>query len=268
MTRKQQSTLEASGIEWPAWRIYVPCMAHVIQLAIGGFKCSLGVKGRTKSCEGHERDQQFGENECIDIGMSQRLRKEGNSKINKVSAMRPDLVKIIEIVCISRHFENPETDLHIAENGCCIDYTDTESSKQDNWLSNSQCLYRDTTYYACEDTFPFDTGADWASQPIVRIHSLVASESALWWLLATIHNMGWIDHRQLCFESFVVIPTLDPVDVEEVYSYIASCNHCLKWHVQSSGWWYVNFCYNENLKEGRLVLHREVCATEGFQISC
>jgi len=101
MTRKLQSTLGASGIEWPALRNHIPCMEHVIQLALGAFMSSLGVKGRTKSWEAHQRDQQFGENESIDIGKSQRLRKEGNARINKVSAMRPGLAKIIEKVCIS-----------------------------------------------------------------------------------------------------------------------------------------------------------------------
>jgi hypothetical protein len=84
MTRELQSTLEASGIEWPALRNHIPCMAHVIQLALGAFMSSLSVKGRTKSWKAHERDQHFGENESIDI------------RINKVSAMRPGLAKIIE----------------------------------------------------------------------------------------------------------------------------------------------------------------------------
>jgi len=101
MTRKLQSTLEASGIEWPALRNHISCMAHVIQLPLGVFMSSIGVKGHTKSWEAHERDQQFGENESIDIGKSQRLRKEGNARINKVSAMRPGLAKIIEKVRIS-----------------------------------------------------------------------------------------------------------------------------------------------------------------------
>jgi len=61
---------------------------------------SLGIKGRTKSWEAHERDQQFGENESIDIGTSQRLLKEGNARINKVSAMRPGLAKKTEKVYI------------------------------------------------------------------------------------------------------------------------------------------------------------------------
>jgi hypothetical protein len=76
-------------------------MAHVIQLAFGTFISSLGAKGRTKSWEAHERDQQFGENETIDIGKSQTLQKEGNARINEVSAMRPDVAKIIKKVHIS-----------------------------------------------------------------------------------------------------------------------------------------------------------------------
>jgi hypothetical protein len=101
MTPKLPSTHEAAGIEWPALRNHIPCMAHVIQLAFGEFRSNLGVKGPTRSWDAYERDQQFRENESIDIGKSQRLRKEGNARINKVSAMRPGLAKIIEKVCIS-----------------------------------------------------------------------------------------------------------------------------------------------------------------------
>jgi hypothetical protein len=100
-THELQSTLEASGIEWPALRNHIPCMADVIQLALGAFMRSLRVKGRTKFWEAHDCDQQFGENESIDIGNSQRLRKEGNARINKVLAMKPGFAKIIEKVRIS-----------------------------------------------------------------------------------------------------------------------------------------------------------------------
>ena len=75
-------------------------MAHVIQQATGAFMSSLGVKGCTKLWEAHERDQQFAENESRDIRKSQRLRKEGNARINKVSTMKPGLAKIIEKVHI------------------------------------------------------------------------------------------------------------------------------------------------------------------------
>jgi len=105
-------------------------MAHVIQLALGAFMSGLGVKGCTKSWEAHERDQQLGENESTDIGNSQRLRKEGNARMNKGSAMRSGLAKIIEKLLISRHCERPETDIHKAENACCIDYADTWSTKR------------------------------------------------------------------------------------------------------------------------------------------
>jgi len=105
-------------------------MAHVIQLSLGAFMSSLGVKGRTKSWEAHERDQQFGENESTDIGKCQRLRKEGNARINKVSIVGPGLAKIIEKVSISTYYESVETDHHIAENACCIDYADTWLSKR------------------------------------------------------------------------------------------------------------------------------------------
>jgi len=101
MSCELQSTPEASGVEWPALRNHIPCMVHVIQLALGAFMRSLGVTGHTKSWEAHERDQQFRENQSIDIGKSQRLRKEGNARFNKVSAMKPGLAKILEKVCVS-----------------------------------------------------------------------------------------------------------------------------------------------------------------------
>jgi len=70
MTSKPQSTLEDSGIDWPALWNHIPCMARIIQLALGAFMSSLGVNGPTKSLEAHARDQQFGENESIDNGKS------------------------------------------------------------------------------------------------------------------------------------------------------------------------------------------------------
>jgi len=100
-------------------------MAHVVQLALGAFISSPGVKRRTNSWEAHEHDQQFGENESIEIGNSQRLRKECNARIKKVSAIKPGLAKIIQKVRISWYFESPEIDLHCADNACGIDYADS-----------------------------------------------------------------------------------------------------------------------------------------------
>jgi hypothetical protein len=105
MTRELQSTLDTSDIMWPALSNHIPCMAHIIQLAIGTFMSSLGVKGHTKFFEAHESDHQSGENESTVSGNSQILRKEGNARMNKVSAMRHGLAKIIGKVCISRHCE-------------------------------------------------------------------------------------------------------------------------------------------------------------------
>jgi hypothetical protein len=64
-------------------------MADVIQLPLGAFMSSLGVKGHAKSWEANERDQLFGENEGTHIGKCQRLRKEDHARINQVSAMEP-----------------------------------------------------------------------------------------------------------------------------------------------------------------------------------
>jgi hypothetical protein len=130
MARELQSTLEDTRIEWPALRNHIPGIVHVIQLAVGAFMKNLSVKSRTKAWEAHERDQHCRENEGIDIGNIQRLRKQGNATINNVSAMRPGFAMIIEKAGISRYFESPDTDLHIAENAGCIDYADTWSAKQ------------------------------------------------------------------------------------------------------------------------------------------
>jgi len=215
MTRELQSTLEASGIVWPALRNHIQCMAHVIQLAVGAFMSSLGVNGRTMSWEAHERDQQFGENKRIDIAKSQRLRKEGNARINKVSAMRPGLAKIIENVRISWYFESPEADLHIAENACCINYTDTWSPKQVHWLSKSQSPHCSTFDYRCEDTLELYSGVARAYLPLTRIHPRVTSKPKIRWTPATIHNSGWMDNCEVCHGSVEAISILDPLDVEE-----------------------------------------------------
>jgi len=138
MTRKLQSTFEVSGIAWLALRNHIPCTEHVRQLAEGLFMSSLCVKGRTESWVAHDRDQEFGDNETLDFGRSQKLRKEGNARINMVSALKPGLAKIIEKVHNSWYFEIPEADLHTADNACCIYYADTWSMKQVHWLSKRQ----------------------------------------------------------------------------------------------------------------------------------
>jgi hypothetical protein len=149
-------------------------MAHVIQLSLGAFLSCLGVKGRTKSWEAHEHDQQFGEHQSTDIGKSQRLRKEGNARINMVSGMRPGLAKIIDKVCISIYFESAETDLHIAENACCIDYANTWTSKRVYWLPKSQCPDHSSTHDGCQEPLELDTGVAQERLRIVWIQMRVA----------------------------------------------------------------------------------------------
>jgi len=174
MARQLQTNLEASGMELSALRNHIPCMAHIIQLALSAFMSTLAVKGRTKSWEAHEHDQQFGENESTDIGKSQRLWKEGNARINKVSAMRSGLAKIIEKVQISTYFETAETDLHNAENACCINYANTWSSTRVYSLSKSHGPDCRTTYYGCEATLELATGVARRHLPITWIHTRVA----------------------------------------------------------------------------------------------
>jgi len=79
----------------------------MLQLALAVFMSSLGLKTCTKSQEAYQCDQQFGENESIYIGNTQRLQKEGNGEINEVSEMRSGLAKIIGKVHISNKFESP-----------------------------------------------------------------------------------------------------------------------------------------------------------------
>jgi len=200
-----QSTLEASGIEWPALRNHIPGMAHVIQLAWSAFISSLDVKGRTKCWEAHERNQQFGDNESIDIGKSQRLRKGDNVRINKVSAMKSGLAKIIEKVRIWWYFESPETDLHIAKNACGNDYADTRLLKRVHWLSKSRSPHCSTSNYGCEDKLELNTGVARACLPITGIHTRVPPKSKTEWLPATVHNSRWMDHCEVCDGSIAAI---------------------------------------------------------------
>jgi len=170
ITPELQSTHEISGIESPALTHHIPCMAHVIQLALGAFMFRLNVNGHTKSREAHEHNQQFGENEGIHIGKSQRLWTEGNALINTMLAMGLGLVQTIGNERISRYFESPETDPHIAKNACSIHYADTWLVKWVNWISQSHSLHRGATYSGCEDRLHFDNSVAWTSLPITIMH--------------------------------------------------------------------------------------------------
>jgi len=180
--------------------------------------------------------------------------------------MKPGLAKIIENVRISWYFGSPEIDLPIAENACCIDYTDTWSSKWVHWLSKCQSSHRGTTDYGCEDTVELNTGDARAPELITGIHTRVALKSNIRWLLATFQNSRWVDHCELCHGSFEAISILDPIDVNEAYSHIASQYHTEQWHVCSQGRHDASFGQEEDSIEGRLVLCCEVSLTEVVEI--
>jgi len=266
MTRELQSTLEASGIEWPALRNHIPCMGHVIHLALGAFTSSLGLKGRTKSWKAHERGQQFWENETIDIGKSQSLRKEGNARMNKVSAMKQGFGKTIEKLRISWYFEIHDAELHIAANACCIKYADTWSPKRVHGLSKSHSPHCGTSYYGCEDMLELYTGVAGARLPLTGIHPQVASKAKIHWISAIIHHSGWMDVCQVCHGSVQAISILDPLDVEEAYSHIASRCHSVQRHIRSHGWRDAGFGQEEDSMEGTLVLRCEFSSAEALQI--
>jgi len=155
--------------------------------------------------------------------------------------MRPGLPKIIQKLHTSRYFESPEIDDHLSENVCCTDYTFPWTSKQVHSLSKSQCSHRGTSDYKCMDTLELTTRIAWLHLPIMGIDMRVAPRSRIRWLPATLHNTRCINHCEIFLGSVEGIPILDPVDVEETYSHIASRYHSLQWHVWSYGWRNVSF---------------------------
>jgi hypothetical protein len=168
-----------------------------------------------KSWEAHQRNQRFGGNESVDIRKRQRLRKEGNAQINKVFAMRPGLRKIIEKVRITWYFECSATDLHQAQNACCIDHADTWSSKRIHRLRKIQSPHCCASDCGCEDTLELDTGVAQEPLPVTGFYTQAAPKSKLHWFMATFHNWRRMDHCKACQRSIEVISILHHVDIEE-----------------------------------------------------
>jgi len=232
MTQELQSTLVAFHIVWPALRNHIPCMAHIIQLALGAFMSSLSVTSRTMSWYAHERNQHVGENESIDIAKSQRHRKEGNAWIDKVLAIRPGLATILEKVRISRYFESPVSDLHIAANECCSDYTDTASSKQVHWLSKANVRLAVLPVMHVKRWWNSTLELHEKSYRLWEFTRQCFRHANFSKLLATAHNAAWMEHRQVCHGGVKSFPIQDPVDVQTAYGYSASRYHCLQYYVQ------------------------------------
>jgi len=136
-----------------------------------------------------------------------------------------------------------------------------------DWLTvkkpSSNCS---TTYYGCEDVVEFNREVAWTGLTITIIHPQVVQESKINWLLPTLPITEWMDCSQACHGSFMAIPLLDAVDVENAYSYSASHHHCIQEHVRSYGCHYVNFSQEDDPMEGILILCSEVCTPEAVQI--
>ena len=80
--------------EWSAEQNHVPCMTHVIQLALGAFMNLLGVKSRHKSWEDTEREKigrQSG-------SCNSRRKRGGGARVEMVGLLEPGFNKIIEKV--------------------------------------------------------------------------------------------------------------------------------------------------------------------------
>jgi len=155
--------------------------------------------------------------------------------------MRPGLANIIEKVCISWYFESPETDLHIAENACYIDYTDTWSSKRVHCLLKDESPTHGTFDYGWEYMFELSNGVTRVGLLITGIHRWVAPISKIWWLPATLCNTRWMDNFEVCHRNIKGILILDPVDVEVAYSDIGSRYYIVQWHVWLHGWHNASF---------------------------
>jgi hypothetical protein len=182
--------------------------------------------------------------------------------------MRPGLAKIIEKLRISWYFESPAADLHLAENAFCYNYANTWSPKRVYWPSNSQSPHCSTSDYGCEDTMALYTGVARACQLFMGIHTRVASKPTIQLIPANIHNSGWMNDFQVCDGSIEGISILDPLDVKEAYSHIASRYQSVQWHVRSHGWSDVSFGQEDDSMQWRLVLRCKVSSTESFQILC
>jgi len=155
--------------------------------------------------------------------------------------MKPSLAKIIQKILISRYFKSVESDPHIRENAYCMGYANIWSLNRVHWLSRTHSPHRDTSDYECEDMLDLDTGVARACFPIMWIHTRVAWKPKMQRLPATLHNTTWMVHCEVCHGSVEDIRILDPVDVKEAHSHIASRYYSVQWYVQSPGWGDVSF---------------------------
>ena len=56
MVKELYRSMKAMEVDWSAVQNHIPCMAHIIQLALVAFMKSLGIQGRNRSWEDGVRD--------------------------------------------------------------------------------------------------------------------------------------------------------------------------------------------------------------------
>src|SRR6266849_3304784 len=98
MTGCLQLLLNESGVEWSAELNHMPCMAHVIQLALWAFIHTLGDKGRQKSWEDTKS-----ENIRADRGRESK-RRIGGARVERVALLKCGFNKIVEKVFLMIKF--------------------------------------------------------------------------------------------------------------------------------------------------------------------
>jgi hypothetical protein len=75
-----------------------------------------------------------------------------------------------------------------------------------------------------------------------------------------------MDDSDVCHGRIVAISILDPLDVQEAYSHIASHYHSVKRHVRSHEWGDAIIGQEEYSIEEKLVFCCEVSSTDAFQM--
>ena len=81
-------------VDWSAAQNHVPCMVHVIQLALAAFMKSLGIQGRNRSWEDSIRDASTNKQ-----GAKSKM---GSFRIAKIGSLKVGFNKIIETVSSGR----------------------------------------------------------------------------------------------------------------------------------------------------------------------
>ena len=76
----------------------MPCMAHLIQLALGGFMNTLGVKGHQQSWEDTERKKIIADRE------RESKRRIGGARVERVALLKCGFNKIVEKVFLMIKF--------------------------------------------------------------------------------------------------------------------------------------------------------------------